>query len=749
MPTPSPTVSTIAPRHELVLVGGGHAHVEVLRQAAMAPAPRVRLTVIARDMETPYSGMLPGLLAGHYTHDDAHIDLRPLCQAAGARLYHAEATGLDLVGLRVLCDRRPPVPFDTLSLDIGSGPATDGVLGAAQHTLPVKPVDAFRRGWDRIEARLRAGTRAERIVVVGGGAGGVELCLALQHRLGKAGLGGKATFALVTKSAEVLPTHPPAVRRTFAQVLAERGVTVTTDRGVVEVRADAVVLDDGTSVPSDVTLWVVEAGAPAWLRDTGLALDERGFVKVNQYLQSVSHADVFGAGDVIAFGPRPLAKAGVFAVREGPVLARNLLGTKDGALQAYEPQRRFLTLVSTGDRHAVGARGALWVRGDWVWRWKDHIDRRWMRMYKALRPGSMMMGGDKPAPMADGAAMAMRCAGCGAKIGGDILRRALDDLDIPPGEGVLLGVRDAEDASAIAVPAGQALVQSVDFFRALVDDPWLFGRVAALHCLSDLFATGAAPHSALMTAVLPHAPPRLQEIDLNALLRGVMQELVRAGAILIGGHTGEGLELSLGLTVNGLAPVEQLLRKGALNPGDALIVTKPLGTGALFAADMRGEAKAAWISAAVDSMLRSNGPPAEAARAAGVTACTDITGFGLAGHLLEMLRASGHDAELSLAALPALPGAAGLVARGIESTMAPNNRAAGQHAMVPTGAHKNGAPADLLYDPQTSGGLLIGIAPDKADALLATLRTHEAPDAAIVGHVVPRQGAAPRIALAD
>ena len=725
-------------------MGGGHAHVEVLRQAAMKRPAHVRLTVIARDLETPYSGMLPGLLAGHYTHEDAHIDLRPLCQAAGARLYHAEAVGLDLTGQQVLCDRRPPVAFERLSIDIGSRPEMASVPGAAQHALPVKPVDGFRRGWANIEARLRATTAGTlRILMIGGGAGGVELCLALQHRLNTAGLGDKASFALVTRSEEVLPTHPPAVRRTFARVLAERGVAVTTGRGVSTVQADGVVLDDGTRVASDVTLWVVDAGAPTWLRDTGLALDERGFIKVNQYLQSTSHADVFGAGDVIAFGPRPLAKAGVFAVREGPVLAHNLLGATDGALQAYAPQRRFLTLVSTGDQHAVGARGALWVRGDWVWRWKDRIDRRWMRMYQALRPGAMAMGGATPmAPAANAAAMeAMRCAGCGAKIDGDILRRALHDVAIPSREGVLLGVSDAEDASAIAVPAGLALVQSVDFFRALIDDPWLFGRIVALHCLSDLFATGAAAHSALMTAVLPHAPPRLQENDLRALLQGVLEELKRAGATLIGGHTGEGMELSLGLTVNGTAPAERLLRKGALKAGDALILTKALGTGALFAADMRGEARAAWIATAIDSMLRSNGPPAETARAAGVVACTDITGFGLAGHLLEMLRASTLDAELSLDALPALPGAAGLVSRGIESTMAPANRTAGARFVA-------SGDAGLLYDPQTSGGLLIGIAADKADALLAALRA-DTPDAAIIGRALPRTGATPRIALVD
>ncbi|MCW5745033.1 MAG: selenide, water dikinase SelD, partial [Alphaproteobacteria bacterium] len=437
-------------------------------------------------------------------------------------------------------------------------------------------------------------------------------------------------------------------------------------------------------------------------------------------------------------------------VREGPVLAHNLLASPDAALQAYVPQRRFLTLISTGDKHAVGARGALWVRGDWVWRWKDRIDRRWMGMYQSLRPGAMAMGGAPPAPTAGGAAMAaMRCAGCGAKIGGDILRRALDGLEIPPREGVLLGVRDAEDASAIAVPAGQALVQSVDFFRALIDDPWLFGRIATLHCLSDLFATGAAPHSALMTAVLPHAPPRQQEIDLAALLRGVVEELATAGATLIGGHTGEGSELSLGLTVNGLAPAERLLRKGALAPDDVLILTKPLGTGVLFAADMRGEARAPWVSTAIDSMLRSSGPPAAAARAAGVVACTDVTGFGLAGHLLEMLRASGLDAALSLSALPVLPGVAGLLARGFESTLAPSNRDAGKSAVAVGGAPADKTMTGLLYDPQTSGGLLIGIAANKADALLVALRADGAPDATIVGRAQPRAGPTPRIVLLD
>ncbi|QQS14863.1 MAG: selenide, water dikinase SelD [Rhodospirillales bacterium] len=745
-------MTTDAPaRLELVLVGGGHSHVEVLRQAAMTRPAHVRITVIARDLETPYSGMLPGLIAGHYTAEECHIDLRPLCVAAGARLYHAEAVGLDPMGQRVLCAGRPPVAYERLSLDIGSRPDMRAIPGADRFALPVKPVDVFRARWAALEGRLRAHDGAPLdIVVVGGGAGGVELCLSLQVRLKNAGFGGRARFALVSKSGTPLPTHPPAVQRAFARTLAERGVAARFGLGVTEVRADAVVLSDGATLPCDLAVWTTHAGAPGWLGAAGLAVDGSGFMRVDASLRSISHADIFGAGDIVAFEPRPLAKAGVFAVREGPVLARNLLARPDAPLERYAPQRHFLTLISTGDKHAIGARGPwLWFRGDWVWRWKDRIDRRFMRMYQTLRPGMAAMGGGAAmAAPGDAALVAMRCAGCGAKIGGDVLRRALDGVDIPKRDDILLGVRDAEDSSAIAVPPGKALVQSVDFFRALIDDPWLFGRIAALHCLSDLHATGAAAHSALMTAVLPHAPEALQEADLGALLRGVTEELARDGAILIGGHTGEGPELALGLTVNGLAAPDQLLRKGALRVGDALILTKPLGTGALFAADMRGEARGPWIAAAIESMLRSNAGPGALARGHGVAASTDVTGFGLGGHLLEMLRASGHDAALSLGALPALPGALDCLARGFASTLAPSNARAARAATL-DGPRADDPRIGLLHDPQTSGGLLIGVGEDKAGTLLAALRIGGAPDAARIGVVVARAGDAARFAIRD
>jgi len=734
-------------RRDVVLIGGGHAHVEVLRRAAMKRAPEVRLTVIARELDTPYSGMLPGLVAGHYRFEGAHIDLRPLCRAAGARLYNDSAIGLDLAAQRVICAGRPPVTFDRVALDIGSTPATSGVPGADRHALAVKPVPGFLARW----ASIRDGaTRPASIVVVGAGAGGVELCLSMQAALKRDG-GAQPHFTLVSADPEILPSHPTSVRRAFMRTLARRGVAVVLGKPVREVTAEAVTLEGGAMIASGLTVWTTQAAPAPWLGETGLALDERGFIRVNESLQSVSHANVFATGDVAAFDASPLPKAGVFAVREGPFLAHNLLAPEDQPLQRYVPQRRFLSLITTGDTRAVASRGGLSIEGDWVWRWKRRIDTRWMAMYQRLRPGGRMAAqGDLPeTTMPNMAAMAapmlMRCAGCGAKIGAETLRRALADLDIPARYDIPLGVRDGEDTSAILVPPGRALLQSVDHFPALFDDPLRLGRVATLHALSDLFAKGAQAHSALMTAVIPYARGALQERDLGELLRGVVEELNRAGAVLIGGHTIEGPDLAVGLTVNGTAEITALMRKGGLREDDALILTKPVGTGVLFAADMTGDARGLDIEAAIRSMLVSNASAAMAAREAGATACTDITGFGLGGQLIEMLRASGFDAEVSLPAIPVLPGVLAAFARGTRSTLAPENV-----TMVGTVERRESSPHyDLLFDPQTSGGLLIGITADRAEALIDRLRAGDTPDAAIVGRVIARGGGAARLVTVD
>jgi selenide,water dikinase len=371
----------------LVLVGAGHAHVEVLRRFGMNPLPGLPLTLLTRSRHTPYSGMLPGYVAGHYRFDETHIDSEPLARFAGAELVLDEAVGLDLANRRVLRRNGDPIPFDVLSVDIGSTPNTPAVPGASDHALPVKPIDGFLRRFMSLRERVLASGGETSIAVVGGGAGGVELLLSLERRLRSdlAAQGrdpARLQLTLVTRSGTLLPELPKRMQRRFAGLLAERGIRVLTDASVTHVTADRVATEDGRTVPAEEVLWTTEAMAAPWLGETGLSLDERGFIRVASTLESVSHPGVLAAGDVASFEDGALPKAGVFAVRQGPVLAENLrravLGQK---LTPYRPQRHWLVLISTGDHHAIGTRNGIVFEGDWVWTWKDWIDRRFMRGY--------------------------------------------------------------------------------------------------------------------------------------------------------------------------------------------------------------------------------------------------------------------------------------------------------------------------------------------------------------------------------
>ncbi|MFP5348254.1 MAG: selenide, water dikinase SelD [Gammaproteobacteria bacterium] len=730
---------------DIVLVGGGHSHVAVLKHFGMRPLDGVRLTLITRDIETPYSGMLPGHIAGHYTFEQTHIDLRPLAQFAGARLYHDEMVGLDPNERRVLLRARPPVAYDLLSIDIGSAPSRIGIDGA-EHVLAVKPVDRFLVEWQALRERARRARGPFRIVVVGAGAGGVELTLSMQHRL--RGDGVDTEFHLVNDQPAILTTHNPRVRRIFERLLRERAVRVYTGHKVARVQPTQALLDDGRALAADAIVWVTNASAPTWLAQTGLATTADGFVAVNDCLQSTSHPNVFAAGDIATIVNHPRPKSGVIAVRSGPPLADNLRRAAAGEpLKPFRPQRQFLALIGTGDLRAVASRRVLALEGAWVWRLKHWIDERWMRGYQQL---PAMTPPPAPSPAATSApdisAIAMRCGGCGSKVGSQILTRALARLSLPTRDDVVVGLADPDDAAVVRVPPGKLMVHTVDFFRALIDDPYLFGIIAAHHSLSDIYAMGATPQSALAIATLPIAPEAKMEQDLYQLLRGATQVLADAEAALVGGHTSEGAELAFGLSVNGLADPERLLRKGGMRAGDKLILTKPLGTGTLFAADMRRQARGRWVEAAIDSMLQSNRDAAACVREYGAHACTDVTGFGLLGHLIEMTRPSNVDAEIDLSALPILDGAETTVALGILSSLAPDNvrlrRAlrdlehAARHPRYP-----------LLFDPQTSGGLLASVPPERAAACVAALRARGYRAAAIIGEVKARSDDLAPIAL--
>jgi selenide,water dikinase len=753
---------------DIVLIGGGHSHVGVLKRFGMLPEPGVRLTVICTDVHTPYSGMLPGYIAGHYSYDDVHIDLSRLAVFAGARLYRDEVIGIDRAAGTVLCRNRPPVAYDRLSINTGSTPQLGGVPGAAEHVVPVKPITRFNARWLALLDRVQHHTTGLlRIAVVGAGAGGVELLLAMQYRLRRELQTRERNpdllqFHLLSAEGTVLPTHNPGVRQRFSRVLAQRGVVVHLGAEVTQVNAGQLLCANGSVVDAEEIMWVTQAGGAEWLGTTGLALDARGFVVVNDQLQSITDPAVFAAGDVAAMQNYPLEKAGVFAVRQGRPLADNLrLSVQGRALKPYRPQTRWLALISTGDRYAVASRGAVGFAGQWVWRWKDWIDQRFMRSFSefpemsantvsAPGPAASQLALSQSESLEALSAIAMRCGGCGAKVGATVLSRALGSLHVVDRNDVLIGLHAPDDAAVVRVPPGKAMVHSVDFFRAFVDDPYLFGKVAANHALGDIFAMGAEAQSATAIATVPPGLDAKVEDLLFQMMTGAVEVLNEAGCALVGGHTGEGAELALGFAINGLIDdnPDAILRKGGMQPGDALILTKPIGTGTLFAAHARLAAKGRWIDAALTSMMQSNRQGAQCLRDHSATACTDLTGFGLLGHLVEMTRPSGVDAQISLSALPLLDGAVETVAAGIVSSLQSANVRL-RRALRNQADFVNHPRYPLIFDPQTAGGLLASVPADRAQACLVALHLCGYPQAAIIGRVLPQADALEPVTLAD
>ena len=697
---------------DLVLVGGGHTHALVLRRWGMNPLPGVRLTVIDPSPTVAYSGMLPGFVAGHYDRDALSIDLVRLARFASARLILGPATGLDLAARRITVPDRPPVAFDVASIDIGITSAMPDIPGFADQAVPVKPLGPFAAAWTDLLARDDGPT----VAVIGGGVAGAEIAMAMAYRLS-----GKGTVHLVERGRALAVLGRAARARTLSALRA-LGVTLHEDTSVAGVLPDGLRLADGRHLAATFVCGAAGARAHGWLASTGLALHD-SHLAVDRYLRT-SDPEVFAAGDCAHMTATPRPKAGVFAVRQAPVLFDNLRAALAGSpLRSFVPQRDYLKLVSLGSRQALAEKWGLSFAGPALWRWKDRIDRRFMGRLADL---PAMPAPAVPSPAARGLRDLMGnaplCGGCGAKVGISVLTGALAALPSPRADVDRLPGDDA----AILRTGGARQVITTDHLRAVTEDPVLMTRIAAVHALGDIWAMGAAPQAALVSLVLPRMSPKLQSRTLAEVMATATEVIGAAGAAIAGGHTSQGDEFTIGFTFTGLLEGEPLTLAGA-RPGDALILTRALGSGVILAAAMRGLARGADIVACHAAMIRPQDSAARILRKA--HAMTDVTGFGLAGHLANLCAASGLAAEVLLADVPLLTGAEALATRGIRSTLWAENRAAAGPVFGASGPR-----GDLMFDPQTCGGLLAAVDPDQAPALLAALRSLGC-TAAIIGHL--------------
>lgn len=696
---------------EIVLVGGGHSHALLLRRWGMNPLPGARLTVINPAPTAPYTGMLPGFVAGHYGRDDLEIDLVRLARFAGARIVLGWVNGIDRAEKQISVTGRGPIAYDVASIDIGITSDMPEIPGFSEHGCAAKPLGPFAARW-----RAHLGKGAGPAVVIGGGLGGVELAMAMRHSL------PETAEVSVVEAQTALAGVSEASRKGLLSEVAAMCITLLEGVTVTRVTPHQVELSDGRNLPSALTVGAAGARPFDWLENTGLDLTD-GFITVDENLASVNDPSIFATGDCAHLSASPRPKAGVFAVRAAPVLADNLrAAVSGGALRPYRPQAHYLKLVSLGRKSALADKWGRSVSGDWVWRWKDRIDRAFMKKLDDL---PKMPQPALPAEHAEGMAEALgpkpMCGGCGAKVGAGVLEGVLTDVHTPARDDVVLGRGD--DAAVIAMGTARQVL-TTDHLRAFWSDPWVFSRIAALHALGDIWAMGAEPQAVLVQITLPPLSPDMQSRWLSEVMGAASEVFAAEGAVIAGGHSTVGAEFSLGFSLTGLAGERPLTLSGA-KPGDRLLLTRPIGSGVLLAGEMEGKADGNWIASLLTVLTRAQGDAAEVL-AGKAQAMTDVTGFGLAGHLSRMAEASGLTAHLDLKEALFFEGAEALAETGLRSTLWDANRVA--HPVdVPATAR-----GDLLFDPQTAGGLLAAVPSGIAEALLAEIRAlgH---DAALIG----------------
>lgn len=693
---------------DLVLIGGGHTHALVLRKWGMRPLAGVRVTLINPGPTAPYSGMLPGHVAGHYAREDLDIDLVQLARFAGARVVLGAAEHIDTAARQVTVPGRAPIAYDVLSVDIGITSAMPDLPGFADHAVPAKPLGRFADAW----ATFRKSAAPAQIAVLGGGVAGAELAMAMafavrRHR-------SQAAVHLVERATALSALRAPTAKR-LRQALKAQGVALHENAEVTQVTAEGLHLANGELIPASFVTGAAGAFPHPWLAATGLSLTD-GFLEVDAHLQTSDPA-VFAAGDCAHLTHAPRPKAGVFAVRQAPVLYDNLRArlAGKGTLRRYDPQKDYLKLISLGEKSALADRFGISLQGPLLWRWKNRIDRAFMDKFRDL---PAMAPPDLPRERAEGVEAALGpkplCGGCGAKLGRSALTSALGATGGPG------------DDAALLTTGGVQQVISTDHLRAMVPDPAAMARIASVHALGDIWAMGAKPQAALLSVILPRQSEAMAEREMAEILFETRRVLDEVGARLVGGHTTQGAELTIGLTVTGICAQAPIGLDGA-RPGDSLILTKPLGSGVLMAGEMALRARGADVAAALEAMQQPQGNAAKILRNA--HAMTDVTGFGLAGHLANICAASGTGAEVSLADVPFLPGSVDLARAGVRSSLFDENRRVLSEA-------PDTPEADLMFDPQTGGGLLAAIAGD-GQRECAELRD-AGYDAAVIGRLTDR-----------
>ena len=738
---------------DLVLLGGGHANIQVLKMMSMNPIGGLRITLISDQTHSPYSGMIPGYLAGFYSYEECHFDLRRICEELGQRFIKAKIIGVDPQRKKIQLENRAEVSYDCASINVGIEPKSIGNISheSALKLIPLKPISRFIAHWDQLISDLKdyKGNESLQLAVVGAGASGVEISIILKMLIDQNQW--NAQVSLIHRHEFLVSAKDLRAQRRLLQTLRSLSINVFQNTEVFELDENGLVLKDHQGrIHTEGfyrALVATQASAPTWFKSSGLPVNQEGFLKVAEKLLVENEDALFAAGDCIHFSPSPLKKAGVYAVRQGMILEHNIRAffTRKSLLKTFQPKKNVLSLITIGDRKALvhqdSASILRWLPPAQLWTVKDWIDRRFMARFQARTFGTKPRHFDKFMPVPKSTLVPEEwqdntCGGCGSKLAASTLTQSLKKLDIPKDDLVLLGVKDGEDCALTQVSGNTLCLQSIDQFRSFISDPYLLGQIATQHALSDVYAMGGVAKTAQVGLTLCAASEKIHGEDIFQVMSGVLDILSKSATSLVGGHTGEGSELSIAIAVQGEVAPKQVLRKQLTKPGNRLILTKPIGTGVIFAANMLAQANGKLVDEALSSMLQSNKTAMETIRTFDISGCTDITGFGLLGHAFEMLGKNGANAlgiKIDYKAIPLFDGVCELFEKGYFASIAGKNHES-LSSVLSADVNNQNFPA--LFDPQTSGGLLFSVPSHQTEGCLTALYQNGVSRACVIGAVI-------------
>jgi len=685
--------------NDLVLIGGGHSHLSVLMKLSKKPLNGNRITLITNEIDTPYSGMIPGYIEGIYSWRDSHIDLYRLCLKLNVRFIHAEVERVSAHEKEIYFKDRPKIKFDVLSINTGIQSNNREIKGAAKYCLPVKPISKLTNNF------LNKITNFKSIAFIGGGAGSVELALAIKKRF--LNINQDIKITIITGKRGLLSTFPQKTKLTSLKTLEKFKIDIIEYKRVLEVKPKQIILSDKSLLKIDKAILSTNSMTPKWLAKSDILLTKDNYILVNKSFQT-NYKYVFASGDVIDFNNQNLKKAGVFAVRSGKPLAINIrkfiLGKK---LVEYKFNKNYLALIGTSKRSAIATKYNLTFNSRFFFYLKKYIDQNFIKKFSdfrirkkftldALKTDVLNIFVKHKEKITDENDI-MQCKGCAAKVPLNALKQALPK-DI---------VSTSEDA--VSVPGHPELYQTVDMISSIITDPFLLGKIAANHSISDMVSVNSKITSAMMILQLPLSKTEINSRDLEQVLLGANEIFKTIDCPLIGGHTmiGKDKDPIIGFSILGQKQkkIKIVKNRRKIKTKDLLILTEKIGSGLIFAGINNYLIDSYFQIDVIKQMIKGNLNFGKISNQLNILSMTDITGFGLANHLLNLIKRDNSKTGLTIYPnkIPLFQGVNECLNKDIKSSLFKSNYDIAQKDII---YKRDKSKLDnILYDPQTVGGI--------------------------------------------